>query len=90
MIKGAGGQLTVNDNEYYKDNGYQPGNPKNYTISNATVNNGGEHAETKKSGTITLDGDNYYYIRGIFGNNKKHGVFRFTVTPPNGNAPVLS
>jgi hypothetical protein len=84
MVDDGSGKLIPNTEEFYKDNGEQSGNPKNYTIQNATVNNGGTHPPRKRSGTITLEGGKYYFIRGIFGNNKKRGTFSFTVTPPNG------
>jgi hypothetical protein len=71
------------DDEYYKDNGYQPGNPKNYTQQNAIVANGGLHGAVTKSGTIQLKAGNYYFVRGIFGNNKGPGSFIFRVKPPN-------
>lgn len=59
-----------------------------YTTTNATVNNGGEHApQTIKSSPIYLSGGKYYPIRVQFGNNSLEGQMEFYLLN-SANTPV--
>lgn len=74
----------LSGDEYYKANGQRQGDPKNYTHQNAVVKNGGiqKGAQQTQSGTITLEGGKYYFIRGIYGNRKDKGELYFRVKVP--------
>lgn len=55
-----------------------------YTVSNATVNNGGNHGIIEKSGTANLIVGTYYPIRIQFGENAADDNMTFSFTPPGG------
>ena len=75
--------------EKYKADGNHPElGDKNYTWQNAVVKNGGLHPAQKASGSVYLKGGGYYFVRGIYGNGEKDGVFSVTVNGPGYNGPL--
>ena len=72
--------LWIGDNA--KGNGQAP---VNYTPSNATINDGGLHGNSKATKTIQLMPNEYYPIRIQFGENDGAYNMNFTFTPPGGN-----
>jgi hypothetical protein len=68
--------------EKYKQDGHRPDDQRNYNWTNAIVANGGLHGAASTQGTVSLEAGKYYFVRGIFGNNKKAGSFKLEVQPP--------
>jgi hypothetical protein len=56
-----------------------------YTTGNATVNNGGLHGMTERSGSATLTAGIYYPFRVQFGENSGGDDCSISVTPPGGS-----
>jgi hypothetical protein len=53
-----------------------------FTTANATVNNGGTHANVEKSGTAALTAGIYYPVRMQFGESGGGDVFGFNYSTP--------
>jgi len=62
---------------------------KNYNWQNAVVNNGGLHASQKRTGSVYLKGGGYYFVRVIYGNGAKDGVFNISIKGPGYSGPLL-
>ena len=55
-----------------------------YTTANATVNNGGLHAQVETSGTTSLTAGRYYPIRIMFGENSGGDIMTVSFAGPGG------
>jgi hypothetical protein len=76
--------------EKYKADGNHPElGDKNYNWQNAVVNNGGLHASQKRTGSVYLKGGGYYFVRVIYGNGAKDGVFNISINGPGYSGPLL-
>lgn len=53
-----------------------------YTTNNSTVNNGGLHGLTEKSGSVALVANNYYPIRIMYGENAVADQMDFNYSTP--------
>ena len=55
----------------------------NIDLDNATVDNGGRHAATERSGTFNLVSGEYYKLFAIFGNDTGPGTAEFSYEGPS-------
>ena len=55
----------------------------NVDLDNATVNNGGRHGATERSGTFNLVSGEYYKLFAVFGNDTGPGTAEFSYAGPS-------
>jgi len=55
----------------------------NIDLDNATVDNGGRHAATERSGTFNLVSGEYYKLFAVFGNDTGPGTAEFSYAGPS-------
>ena len=55
----------------------------NIDLDNATVNNGGRHGVTERSGTFNLVSGEYYKVFAVFGNDTGPGTAEFSYAGPS-------